>query len=104
MQHGCDAVIHFAGLKAVGESVAEPLLYFENNVAGTLSLLRAMNEASVHRLVFSSSATVYGNPIRLPLDEQHPVSALNPYGQTKLHLEQIFANICQADPESPRNS
>ena len=66
VQYGCEAVIHFAGLKAVGESVAQPVRYFDNNVVGTLSLLRAMDEAGVRRLVFSSSATVYGDPLRLP--------------------------------------
>jgi UDP-glucose 4-epimerase len=98
VQYGCEAVIHFAGLKAVGESVAQPFRYFDNNVVGTLSLLRAMDEAGVRRLVFSSSATVYGDPLRLPLDEQHPTSALNPYGRTKLRVEEILADVCRADP------
>ena len=98
VQYGCEAVIHFAGLKAVGESVAQPVRYFDNNVVGTLPLLRAMDEAGVRRLVFSSSATVYGDPLRLPLDEQHPTSALNPYGRTKLHVEEILADVCRADP------
>ena len=70
--HGIEAVVHFAGLKAVGESVAQPLAYFANNVQGTISLLQAMQQAHVHQLVFSSSATVYGEPQYLPLDEQHP--------------------------------
>lgn len=92
-----DAVIHFAGLKAVGESVAEPLLYYDNNVAGTLSLLRAMRETGVRTLVFSSSATVYGEPRYLPIDEAHPTSATNPYGRSKLHIEEILADLAAAD-------
>lgn len=88
-----DAVVHFAGLKAVGESVAQPLAYFHNNVAGTLSLLRAMSEEGVRQLVFSSSATVYGQPQRLPLDEGHPTGATNPYGRTKLHIEQMLHDL-----------
>jgi len=92
------AVIHFAGLKAVGESVAQPFRYFDNNVVGTLSLLRAMDEAGVRRLVFSSSATVLWRSTPLPLDEQHPTSALNPYGRTKLRVEEILAGVCRADP------
>jgi UDP-glucose 4-epimerase len=96
--HACQAVIHFAGLKAVGESVAQPLRYYENNVVGTLSLLRAMQAAKVQRLVFSSSATVYGQPQRLPLDECHPRSATNPYGQSKLIVEQILEDLSRAAP------
>ena len=80
---GAKAVIHFAGLKAVGESVAQPLSYYDNNVVGTVRLLEAMQECGVKTLVFSSSATVYGEPQRLPLSEDHPLSATNPYGQTK---------------------
>ncbi len=78
--HGIEAVIHFAGLKAVGESVAEPIKYYDNNVRGTLSLVEAMADCGVRTLVFSSSATVYGQPRYLPLDENHPTSATNPYG------------------------
>jgi len=92
------AVIHFAGLKAVGESVSEPLNYYSNNVQGTLSLLTAMQEASVHTLVFSSSATVYGDPQYLPLDEEHPTSATSPYGRTKLHIEEILCDVALATP------
>ncbi len=95
--HHIDAVIHFAGLKAVGESVAKPLTYYDNNVGGTISLLHAMQTAGVKTLVFSSSATVYGVPQYLPLDEAHPTSATNPYGQTKLHIEHMLAELAQSD-------
>lgn len=93
-----DAVLHFAGLKAVGESVREPLAYFDNNVVGTIALLQAMDEASVRTLVFSSSATVYGNPQYLPIDENHPTHATNPYGRTKLHIEQILSDLADSNP------
>lgn len=93
-----DAVIHLAGLKAVGESVAQPLAYFHNNVVGTVSLLRAMADQGVRRLVFSSSATVYGQPRRLPLDETHPTGVTNPYGRTKLHIEEILRDLAASDP------
>ena len=96
--HGIQAVIHFAGLKAVGESVAKPLDYFANNVQGTVSLLQAMQTAQVHQLVFSSSATVYGEPQYLPLDEQHPTSATNPYGRTKLHIEEMLHDLAVSNP------
>ena len=92
-----DVVVHFAGKKAVGESVEKPLMYYENNVAGTISLLRAMEAADCKRIVFSSSATVYGEPQYLPYDENHPLSATNPYGQTKLMVEHILRDWCQAD-------
>lgn len=95
---GCDAVIHFAGLKAVGESVAKPLEYYDNNVQGTLCLLRAMQINTIKTLVFSSSATVYGDPQYLPLDENHPLSTTNPYGQTKLVIEEILRDLYRADP------
>lgn len=97
--HRTEAVIHFAGLKAVGESVAEPIRYYDNNVRGTLTLLEAMRDCSVKTLVFSSSATVYGEPQYLPLDEEHPTSATNPYGRTKLMIEEMLADIAAADPE-----
>jgi len=97
-EHRCTAVIHFAGLKAVGESVEKPLEYFDDNVGGTISLLQAMQDADVRTLVFSSSATVYGEPQYLPLDEAHPVSAVNPYGRSKLHIEEMLADLCHADP------
>ncbi len=93
------AVIHFAGLKAVGESVAEPMKYYDNNVRGTLTLLEAMRDCDVHTLVFSSSATVYGQPQYLPLDEDHPTSATNPYGRTKLMIEEMLADVASADPD-----
>jgi UDP-glucose 4-epimerase len=94
---GCDAVIHFAGLKAVGESVAKPLEYYDNNVQGTLCLLRAMQTNNVKTLVFSSSATVYGDPDYLPLNESHPLRTTNPYGQTKLVIEEILRNLYRSD-------
>jgi len=96
--HGCTAVVHFAGLKAVGESVEKPLEYFDNNVGGSLALLQAMQDAGVSSIVFSSSATVYGEPKCLPLDEAHPTSAANPYGRTKLHIEEMLADVCRANP------
>ena len=86
-ESGADAVIHFAGLKAVGESVDKPISYYDNNVVGTLRLLEAMGECGVKTLVFSSSATVYGDPQRLPLTEDHPLSATNTYGRSKLMIE-----------------
>jgi len=92
-----DAVMHFAGLKAVGESVTTPLKYYENNVQGTLSLLRAMSERNVKNIVFSSSATVYGDPQYLPIDESHPLAPTNPYGRTKLQIEQILEDLAFAD-------
>jgi UDP-glucose 4-epimerase len=98
-EHGIEAVIHFAGLKAVGESVAEPIKYYDNNVRGTLSLLEAMRDCDVKTLVFSSSATVYGQPQYLPLDENHPTSATNPYGRTKLMIEEMLADVAAAGPE-----
>lgn len=92
-----DAVIHFAGLKAVGESVKQPLAYYDNNVVGTLRLLDAMAECSVKTLVFSSSATVYGDPQQLPLTENHPLSATNPYGRSKLMIEEILRDLQRSD-------
>lgn len=92
-----DAVMHFAGLKAVGESVREPISYYANNVQGTLSLLQAMQQTQVKSLVFSSSATVYGEPHYLPLDESHPTSATNPYGRSKLHIEGMLSDLAASD-------
>lgn len=92
------AVIHFAGLKAVGESVEQPLRYYDNNVVGTLRLLQAMGESKVKKLVFSSSATVYGDPVHLPITEDHPLSATNPYGRTKLMIEEILRDLYRSDP------
>jgi len=97
-EHAIQAVIHFAGLKAVGESVEKPLDYFSNNVQGTLSLLQAMRAGGVRTLVFSSSATVYGEPHYLPLDERHPTRAVNPYGRSKLHIEEILSDLVASDP------
>jgi len=94
-----DAVIHFAGLKAVGESVQKPKLYYYNNICGTLVLLEAMKKAGVHNLVFSSSATVYGDAKVVPVVEGMPTSATNPYGQTKLMQEQMLTDIAHADDE-----
>jgi UDP-glucose 4-epimerase len=93
------AVLHFAGLKAVGESVEKPLLYYENNVGGTIALLEAMRSSGVNLLVFSSSATVYGEPERLPLTEDHPLKPANPYGKTKLMIEHILADCAVAAPD-----
>ena len=95
---GAKAVIHFAGLKAVGESVQNPLAYYDNNVVGTLCLLQAMAECDVRTLVFSSSATVYGEPQRLPLTEDHPLSSTNPYGQTKLVIEEMLRDLYRSSP------
>jgi UDP-glucose 4-epimerase len=92
-----DAVIHFAALKAVGESVAQPLRYFENNVAGTMRLLRVMDEHDVRRVVFSSSATVYGASDDVPFTEDAPLGAINPYGVTKVQIEQILSDVAAAD-------
>lgn len=97
-EHEIEAVIHFAGLKAVGESVAKPLLYYDNNVVGTIRLLEAMRGAGVRNLVFSSSATVYGDPQRLPLTEDHPLSATNAYGQSKLMIEEILRDVARSEP------
>ncbi|MGB0126195.1 MAG: UDP-glucose 4-epimerase GalE, partial [Rhodocyclaceae bacterium] len=91
------AVVHFAGLKAVGESVEQPLRYYENNVAGTVNLLQAMGEAGLKTIVFSSSATVYGDPQRLPLTEDHPLSATNPYGRSKLMIEDVLRDLFRSD-------
>ena len=93
-----NAVVHFAGLKAVGESVQKPIAYYENNVQGTISLLKAMQRAEIKTLVFSSSATVYGDPQYLPIDEVHPTSVTNPYGRSKLHIEEILADVAKSDP------
>jgi UDP-glucose 4-epimerase len=97
--HGIDSVVHFAGKKAVGESVAQPVDYYDNNVNGTLVLLRAMKNQGVRQLVFSSSATVYGIPQYLPFDEAHPTSATNPYGRSKLMVEEILADLYRSDAQ-----
>lgn len=92
-----DSVIHFAGLKAVGESVEIPLKYYHNNITGTLNLCKVMQKYNVKKMVFSSSATVYGNPERVPIDESFPLQATNPYGQTKLMIEQILRDLYVSD-------
>jgi UDP-glucose 4-epimerase len=97
-EKGFDAIIHFAGLKAVGESVKQPLKYYENNVSGTLTLLQIMQQFKVKTLVFSSSATVYGDPEVLPIAEISPRSATNPYGQSKLIVEHILEDLYASDP------
>jgi UDP-glucose 4-epimerase len=97
-EHPVSAVIHFAGLKAVGESVEKPLAYYENNVTGTLCLIDAMQHAGVKTMVFSSSATVYGDPASVPITEDFPRSHTNPYGNTKLIIEDILADLFQAEP------
>ncbi len=94
-----DAVIHFAGLKAVGESVAQPLRYYDCNVGGAIALCQAMAEASVKTLIFSSSATVYGDPATVPIRENFPRSTTNPYGASKLMIEDILADLADADAE-----
>ncbi|MBN9672255.1 UDP-glucose 4-epimerase GalE [Roseibium aggregatum] len=97
-QYGCSAVVHFAGLKAVGESTKDPLAYYDNNVVGTQRLLSAMAKCGVRQMIFSSSATVYGEPKYLPLTEDHPTSAVNPYGRTKLMIEDMLRDIAASDP------
>ena len=97
-ERSIDAVIHFAGLKAVGESVEKPLEYYDNNVSGTVTLLQAMRDAGVKNIVFSSSATVYGDPASLPIREDFPLSATNPYGRSKLIIEDILRDLYRADP------
>ncbi|MBE5734905.1 MAG: UDP-glucose 4-epimerase GalE [Clostridiales bacterium] len=93
-----DAVIHFAGLKAVGESVQNPLYYYENNIAGTINLLQVMQKYNVKNLVFSSSATVYGTCQEMPLSEDSPTGAVNPYGRTKLFIEEMLKDLYTSDP------
>jgi UDP-glucose 4-epimerase len=98
-RHRVEAVIHFAAMKAVGESVARPLDYYDNNLNGLLTLVRVMSDAAVRTLVFSSSATVYGDPSRVPIDEDMPTTATSPYGNTKLMAEQILRDVALADPQ-----
>ncbi|MEK6597805.1 MAG: UDP-glucose 4-epimerase GalE, partial [Gemmatimonadota bacterium] len=93
-----DAVLHFAGLKAVGESVAQPIRYFHNNVTGTISLCQVMTDHGVRTMVFSSSATVYGDPHAVPITEEFPLSATNPYGRSKLIIEGMLQDLVVADP------
>lgn len=96
-EHKIDAVIHFAGYKAVGESVKQPLKYYDNNLISTIHLLEVMEQYNCKKLVFSSSATVYGNPKTLPIKEDFPLSTTNPYGTTKLFIEQMLQDISAAD-------
>ncbi|MBE3670560.1 UDP-glucose 4-epimerase GalE [Vibrio navarrensis] len=98
-EHHIDGVIHFAGLKAVGESVEKPLMYYDNNVSGTLNLVREMDKAGVKSLIFSSSATVYGDPASVPIREDFPTSATNPYGRSKLMVEECLRDFHYANPE-----
>lgn len=95
--HRIDAILHFAGLKAVGESTQKPLAYYDNNVHGSINLLQAAGRAAVRTFVFSSSATVYGDPQRLPLAEDHPRSATNPYGHSKLVVEDMLESLYRAE-------
>ncbi len=97
LENDIEAVIHFAGLKAVGESVYLPLEYYHNNITGTLLLCKAMKKFNVKKLVFSSSATVYGVPEKFPISEESPLSALNPYGRTKLMIEEILHDLYESD-------
>jgi UDP-glucose 4-epimerase len=97
MSGGCDGVIHFAGLKSVGESVSQPLSYYSNNVEGSIALFEVMAEAGVKTLVFSSSATVYGDPASVPINESAALSVTNPYGRSKLMIEDMLRDIAEAD-------
>ena len=98
-ENSIDSCIHFAGYKAVGESVAQPLKYYHNNITGTLVLCELMQKYGAKVLVFSSSATVYGNPASVPISEDFPLSTTNPYGETKLMIERILSDICKSDSE-----
>ncbi|MCP4290395.1 MAG: UDP-glucose 4-epimerase GalE [bacterium] len=95
--HSFDSVVHFAGLKAVGESCEIPLRYYQNNIFGTIELLKVMQENNCFKIVFSSSATVYGDPATVPITEDFPLSATNPYGKTKLFIEEIMRDLCVSD-------
>ncbi len=98
-ENNIDSCIHFAGLKAVGESCAKPLLYYHNNITGTLNLCEVLQKYGAKRIVFSSSATVYGNPASVPITEDFPLSTTNPYGETKLMIERILSDLYKADNE-----
>ena len=98
-ENDIESVMHFAGLKAVGESVAKPIEYYHNNITGTLILLKMMKKYNCKKIVFSSSATVYGNPAKLPITEDFPLSTTNPYGSTKLMIEQILQDVNVSDNE-----
>ena len=96
-EHKIEAVMHFAGLKAVGDSVQDPLRYYDNNVGGSLSLIRAIQQNKIKKIVFISSATVYGEPQYLPYDEGHPTNPINPYGRTKFFIEKILRDVAASD-------
>lgn len=98
-ENNIESVIHFAGLKAVGESVMKPIEYYHNNITGTLVLVKLMKKYNCKKIVFSSSATVYGNPKTVPIKEDFPLSTTNPYGTTKLFIEQILTDVCVADKD-----
>ncbi len=98
-EHKIEAVMHFAGLKALGESTQDPLHYYDNNVIGSINLIRAMRQNKVKKIVFSSSATVYGKPQYLPYDEDHSKNPINPYGRTKLFIEEILSDVVTSDQE-----
>ncbi|PIS27764.1 MAG: UDP-glucose 4-epimerase GalE [Candidatus Marinimicrobia bacterium CG08_land_8_20_14_0_20_45_22] len=98
-RYSINAVIHFAGLKAVGESVQQPLRYYHNNVNGSLTLFKVMTHNHVKKIVFSSSATIYGDPVTVPITENFPVKTTNPYGSTKLFIENILQDLYKSDPE-----
>lgn len=98
-ENGIDSVIHFAGLKAVGESVEKPLEYYYNNLTSTFNLCKLMKKYGAHKIVFSSSATVYGLPKSVPITEDFPLSTTNPYGETKLMIERILGDLCHAEPD-----
>jgi len=97
-RHAIDSVIHFAGLKSVAEGGVKPLLYYDNNVAGSVTLFEQMAKANVFSLVFSSSATVYGEPVFLPYTEAHRLSPMNVYGHTKLMVEQVLRDLANSNP------
>ena len=99
ISNNCDSVIHFAGLKAVGESVVNPLKYYENNVVGSIYLLNAMRASNIKRIIFSSSATVYGTPDNLPLKEDHKLAPINPYGKTKEIVEKMLLDLNQSEKD-----
>lgn len=94
-----DTVFHFAGLKAVSESVENPNIYFENNISGSINLFKVMKSSDVKKIIFSSSATVYGKPLYLPYDEDHPTNATNPYGRSKLYIEEMLKDVCNSDKD-----
>lgn len=96
-KHSITSVMHFAGLKSVAQSIKDPFLYYDNNVGGTISLLRALQEKGIYQFIFSSSATVYGTPVYLPYDELHPTNPINPYGHSKLQVENILSDLAKSD-------